>query len=118
MIVIGLKDVFVCGHRRGVTRDERENIGLNLIKEHWTWKGPDGKAGLCSECAGGDQESSAEACPGMMSAGIVRTAVPLTGYSAIVVARLYESPQGDMTLFADQQVFSKRRDHECSLGSC
>lgn len=67
MSVTGLKDVFVCGEGKGVTRDEIK-IGIKMIKQHLTCL--DGKVEFYSERAGGDKESFIEAYPGIMSAGM------------------------------------------------
>lgn len=32
--VTGLKEVFVCGDGKGVTRDEIENVGIEMIRQH------------------------------------------------------------------------------------
>lgn len=81
--VTSLKDVFVCGDGVGA-RDEIENIGIEMIRQHLTCS--DGKVGLYSEYASGDKESSAEACPGMMSA-VLLASDRLTGYPATVVVQ-------------------------------
>lgn len=50
-----------------MTRDEIK-ISIEMIKQHLTCL--DGKVEFYSERAGRDKECSAEACPGVMSAGM------------------------------------------------